>query len=125
MFWSLLVVSLEDGRVMPKHVETLNLNKVEVEVTCVSSWLCLLRNCFHLVFNPQHLPAAIADRRIGKNAILRNAGRPATIRKTSSFTCNKHRKLNKNDTLYLSYTTALTFFVAALNGSTATLHNKS
>jgi hypothetical protein len=28
----------------PKHVETLNNNKVKVKVKFVSSWLCLLRN---------------------------------------------------------------------------------
>jgi hypothetical protein len=80
-----------------------NLSKSNALVEIEEHWI---EKYFHLVIRPQHLPAAIADRRIGKTTILRTAGRPATIRKTSSITCNKHRKLNRNGALSLRYAVA-------------------
>jgi hypothetical protein len=39
----------------PKHVETLNLNKVIVKVKYVSRWLCLLRNYVTMIHGQQNI----------------------------------------------------------------------
>jgi hypothetical protein len=51
------VVPPEDGQVMPKHVEKLNINKVKVKVKvkCVSGWLCLLRNYVTMTHSQQNI----------------------------------------------------------------------
>jgi hypothetical protein len=47
-------VSPDDGQVMTKHVETLNLNKAKVKVRCISSWLCSLPNYVTMTHGQQN-----------------------------------------------------------------------
>ena len=82
-----------------KRAKPGNLSKSNALVEIGEHWL---EKYFHLVFSP----AATADRRIGNNHHLRTARRPVTVRKTSSITCNKHRKLNRNGALSLHYAMA-------------------